>query len=88
VGDDGHRAAVFQVNISSSIFAVVTGSSAEQGSSSKQHFGIDGQRARDAQTLLLAAGKRKRRFVQVILHFVPQRGAAQAVLDEIVEAPL
>ncbi len=78
----------FSWNISSSIFAVVTGSSAEQGSSSKQNFGIDRESARDAKALLLAAGKRECRFLEVVLHFIPKSGAAQAVLDEIVEASL
>ena len=46
----------------------------------QQHFRIHRQRARDAQALLLAAGKAVGRFVQLVLHLVPQRGAAQALL--------
>ena len=45
----------------------------------QQHFRIDRQRARDAQTLLLAARQRVGRFVQFVLDFVPQRRAAQAL---------
>src|SRR5229473_5363604 len=47
----------------------------------KQHFRLDGQGARDAQALLLAAGKFVSGLVEVVLHFVPERGVAQAFLD-------
>ncbi len=46
----------------------------------QQHFGIHRQRARDAQALLLAAGEAVGGLVQLILDFVPQGGAAQALL--------
>ncbi len=51
--------------ISSSIVAVEIGSSAEQGSSSSSTSGFGGERARDAQALLLAPGEAQRRTVQV-----------------------
>ena len=48
-------------------------------------LGLDGDRAGDAQALLLAAGERQRAVVEAVLHLVPQRGAAQALLDRLVE---
>ena len=51
----------------------------------QQHFRIHGQRARDAQPLLLAAGEAVGGLVQLVLHFVPQRGAAQALLHLVAQ---
>src|SRR5262249_50692686 len=48
----------------------------------QQDFGFDGKSARDAQTLLLPAGKLVSGLVQMVLHFVPQRRAAQAAFDD------
>ena len=48
----------------------------------QQHFRIHGQRARNAEPLLLAAGERVGRFVQFVLHLIPQRGPAQALLHD------
>ena len=47
----------------------------------QQDVGLDGQRARDAQPLLLAAGERERRLVQPILDLVPDRRCLEALLD-------
>ena len=60
---------------------VAIGSSADAGSSISRIFGLDRQRARDAQPLLLAARERQRRLVQPVLHFVPDRRRLQALLD-------
>ena len=86
VRDDRHRAAVFQLE--HELFDFRGGDGIERGAGliEKQHFRIDRQRASDAEPLLLAAGERERGLVQVILHFLPKSGAAQAVLDEIGEA--
>src|SRR5579863_3473761 len=46
----------------------------------QQHFRIDSQGARNAQALLLAAGKPVSGLVQLVLYLIPQGGAAQAVL--------
>ena len=70
---------------SSSTFCVAIGSSALAGSSSSRHLGLVGQRARDAQPLLLPAGEPKRALAQPILHFVPQRRAPERRLDDRVE---
>ena len=45
-------------------------------------LGLHGERAREAEALLLADGKRGRRTAQAVLHFVPQRGFAQRGFDE------
>ena len=47
--------------MSSSIFAVAIGSSAEVGSSNSRISGLGRERAGDAQTLLLAARQAERR---------------------------
>ena len=47
----------------------------------QQHLGLDRQRARDAQALLLAAREADAGPVQTILDLVPQRRLAQALLD-------
>ena len=45
----------------------------------KKNFGFDGEGAGDAETLLLAAGKVVGGLVQLVFHFVPESGVAQAV---------
>ena len=45
--------------------------------------GLDRDRARDAQALLLAAGQREAAVLELVLHLVPQRGARQRVLDDV-----
>ena len=50
----------------------------------QQDFGIGGERARDAQALLLAAGQVEGQVVQAVLDLVPQRRAAQRLLDLVV----
>ena len=50
--------------------------------------GSDGDGAGDAQPLLLPAGKREARLLELVLDLVPQRGAAQAALDELVQVAL
>ena len=67
---------------------VAIGSSAEAGSSISRISGSDGQRARDAQPLLLAARERQRRLVQPVLDLVPERGLPQALLDALVQLGL
>ena len=47
----------------------------------QQDLRIGRQRARDAQPLLLSAGQVERDLLQAVLDFVPERGAAQRLLD-------
>src|SRR5712691_7062331 len=47
----------------------------------KQDFGLDGESARDAQTLLLTAGEFVGGLVEVIFDFVPEGGVAQTLFD-------
>ena len=51
----------------------------------QQQFGIGRQGPGDAQPLLLAAGELERRLVQPVLHFVPQGGRVQGLLDLFLE---
>ena len=78
VGDDHDRQVVRSSTISSSMTAVERGSSAEHGSSMQQHLGPHGERARDAQPLLLAARQPQRGAVEVVARPRPtgRRGAA------------
>src|SRR6185437_7626845 len=51
----------------------------------QQDFGLHRDGAGDAKALLLAAGERESALLQLVLHLVPERGAAQRLLDAIVE---
>ena len=50
----------------------------------EQHLGLRGQGARDAQALLLAAGKPQARLAELVAYLVPQAGIAQAPLRQLV----
>lgn len=50
----------------------------------QQHFGADGDAARDAQALLLAAGEAIARLVQLVLGLVPQRRLGQRPFHAVV----
>ena len=67
---------------------VAIGSSAEHGSSIRITSGCDRERARDAEPLLLAAGERERALLELVLDLVPERGAGERLLDEVVEVAL
>src|SRR5690606_26986967 len=54
----------------------------------QQHGGLDRHAARDAQALLLAAGERQAALVELVLHFLPQRGLGQGPLDAVVHVAL
>ena len=54
----------------------------------QQHVGLRGERAGDAQALLLAAGHAERVRLQAVLGLVPQRRAAQGGLDDLVGVAL
>ena len=64
------------------------GSSAEHGSSIRITSGFDGQRARDAEPLLLAAGHAEGVGLEPVLDLVPERAAAQRALDDLVHVAL
>ena len=49
---------------------------------------LGGERARDAEPLLLAAGEPERGVFEAVLDLVPERGPAQAALDTVVEIVL
>ena len=54
----------------------------------QQHLGLDGDRPGDAQPLLLAAGEAGAGLVEPVLDLVPEVGAAQRPLDDVVELGL
>src|SRR5271165_2504288 len=49
----------------------------------EKNFGLDGEGTSDAEALLLTAGKFIGGLVEMIFHFVPKGGVAQALLDGI-----
>ena len=73
--------------ISSSITCVDCGSSAEHGSSSSSTSGCGGERAGDAEPLLLAAGEPQRGVVEVVGDLVEQAGALERVAHRGPAAP-
>src|SRR5262249_9562472 len=48
----------------------------------QDNFRFDRKRSRDAETLLLASGKRVRRLAETVLYFVPKGGASQSLFDD------
>ena len=61
------------------------GSSALVDSSMSSTSGSHGQSARDAEALLLSAGKAQGALLQPVLQLVPDGGVAQAALDDLVQ---
>ncbi len=51
----------------------------------EQDFRVGGQGAGDAQPLLLPAGEVQRGIIQAVLDLVPQRGALQATLGDLLQ---
>src|SRR5215210_1933116 len=54
----------------------------------EDHVGLDGERPRDAEALLLAAGHAVGVLLEAVLNVVPERGAAQRALDDLVHRAL
>src|SRR5947208_8831796 len=51
----------------------------------EDHVGLDGDRARDAEALLLAAREAHTRVAEAVLGLVPQPGTAQRALDALLQ---
>ena len=71
MGDDHHRTLILETKHQ---LLDLGGGNRIQGRArfiQKQNFRIDSQRARNTEPLLLAAGERIRRIVQLVLHFIP-----------------
>ena len=54
----------------------------------QDHVRLDGERARDAEALLLAAGEPERVVLEPVLDLVPERRVPQRPLDALVEVLL
>ena len=54
----------------------------------QDHVRLDGERARDAEALLLTAREAERVLLQPVLDLVPERGVPERALDALVEALL
>ena len=88
VRDDGDGAQIFQLN--QELFDLGGADGIERGARfvEEQNFRFNRQRASNAQALLLTTGKLVSGFVQVIFHFVPERGVAQALFNGFGERQL
>src|SRR3984957_18329675 len=86
VRHDSHRAAVFELE--HQFFNFRSGDGIESGAwlVKQENLGINRERPRYAEALLLPARERESRLLKIVLHLFPQSGAAQAFLHEIVEA--
>ena len=84
VSDDGDGGQILEVD--KQLFDLCGADRIQRGTRlvQKQHFRFNGQSARDTQTLLLSAGKIVSGFMQLILHFLPQGGMTQTLLDDVV----
>ena len=51
----------------------------------QQDVGLDRERPRDAEALLLAAREREGGLVQAVLHLVPDRRLLQALFDPLLQ---
>ena len=80
VGDDDDGEVFFQVFHQVFDFQRSDGVQGGTGFVHQQDLRTVGNGARDAQALLLAAGKAVGAFMQLVLHFVPQGGSFQAAL--------
>jgi len=85
VRDDHERVAVLQLR--HQLLDLRRRDRIERGAGLVQedHLGLDRDGARDAQTLLLPAGEAERTFVEPVLRLLPQRGAAEAALDDLLQ---
>ena len=54
----------------------------------QQHLGLDRERARDAEALLLTAREAERALLEAVLDLIPERRLAQRLLDALVEVVL
>ena len=83
VRDDDDR--VVLLELEDQLLDLLRGDRVERGAGlvHQQHLGLVGQRARDAEPLLLAAREAGARFLQPVLHLVPQGRLPEAPLDQV-----
>ena len=73
--------------MSSSIFRVAIGIQGGAGLVHEQHLGVHGERAGDAEALLLAPGEPDAGGGEAVGDLIPEAGAAQRRLDAVGRAP-
>ncbi len=83
VGDGDDGAEIFQLNEELFDFRGADGIESGARLVEEKNFGLDGQGAGDAEALLLAAGKIVGGLVELVFHFVPEGGMAEAFLDGV-----
>ena len=88
VGDDHERVLLLQL-VHQVLDRLRRDRVERRGGLVEQHdIGLDGDRARDAEALLLAARQAERGALEPVLHLVPDRGALERLLDPVVEVVL
>src|ERR1700677_1370977 len=81
VRDDGHGAEIFDLDEELFDFCGADGVESGAWLIEEEHFGFHGEAARDAEALLLAAGKFVSALVEMIFDFVPKRGMAKTFFN-------
>src|SRR6476660_2246190 len=81
VSDGYDGAKIFQLHEELFDFRGADGVERGTGLIQQENFRFYSERAGNAKTLLLAAGKLVSRFVQMVLHFVPECGVTQAFFN-------
>ena len=88
VGDDHDRELLFELDHQVLDLAGRDRVERRAGLVHQDHVGLDGDAAGDAEPLLLAAGHAEGVVVEAVLDLVPERRAAQRLLDRLVEVVL
>ena len=85
MGDNHHRALVFQAE--QQVFDFGRGNRIQRraGFVQQQNFRIHRERSRDAKPLLLPSRERKSRFMELVFYFVPERRPPQTVLHLVTQ---
>src|SRR5208337_530230 len=85
VGDNNLRALVLEGIKQLLYFGRGDGIKSRAGLIEEEHFRVDSQSSGNAQSLLLPEGKSVSRFVELILHFLPQCRAPQTLLHFLLQ---
>ena len=83
VGDDSNSAEIFDLDEELFDFGGADGIESGARLVDEEHFGFDGEAARDAEALLLAAGEFIGALVEMVFDFIPERGVAKAFFDGV-----
>src|SRR5262249_28459163 len=88
VGDDGDRVVLLELQHQLLDTAGGDGMERRAWLVHEEDGGFGGDRSRDTQPLLLSPRERQAAVLELVLHFVPERGLAQRLLHAFGEVPL